>query len=108
VIKDVPDAVADLDTYQSNREKIQELRYVGGAGLLLLVGGYILSKSLDEGNSYDRKGLIFGGGLAVLGFGSGLILNSRNEKNIESAIQKYNQSRPNDPIQFEITTGAGF
>lgn len=117
ILQGVPEAEAELDTYQKNRKKVQTLAYFGTAGLLIYIGSRIISNTYmqNKDGTYTENGLrfrtvTFWGGLGLtagtVAFGFATL--SQNEKHIENAIQKHNQARPGTPIEIQFSTGFTF
>ena len=105
IIKDVPDALAELDTYQSNRRRVTLMAYTGSIGLALM-----LFKVLPIISRDDVKDGFLIGGVAITGASAlyGLSLLRENESHLANAVQKYNAARPKDPIELQFSTGFSF
>jgi hypothetical protein len=114
IIKDVPAAIAELDTYQKNRRNLKYTAYAASAGLLVTLVGYFGSRG-DHGfrNANSQltpaaivalSGLTFSIGSMAFGF----YLYESNESHLTEAINDYNLARPNAPIELEFKTGMHF
>jgi hypothetical protein len=110
IIKDVPSAVSELDTYQNNRRNLRYTAYAASAGLLVTLVGYFGTRG-DHGfrdeNSHltplalvALSGLTFGIGSAIFGFA----LYKSNESHLTASINNFNAARPNTPIELEFKT----
>ncbi len=112
IIKDIPNAVVELDLYQKNREKIRTAAYFGAVGLLVGVIGVLVSHPpFDQNTGVLKPGgyALFGGGLLTVGsFIYGLVAVNQNESHLTQAIQHYNTAYPEDPIKIQVTTGIDF
>jgi hypothetical protein len=111
VIRDVPDAVSELNTYQKNRRSIQNAAYVGTVGALLILAGIIASNQATDPaqkKTYRYGGLI--GGLSILGgtlvYSVGVLRG--NEEHLNNAVRSYNQTHPEKPIALQFSTGLVF
>lgn len=114
LMTDVPGALADLDTYQRNRQNVRNAAYVGSVGLLVAIAGLLVSRTFTDSNgnltgtgtevrSYSTLG---GGGLAVITFAYGWVTLHKNELYVDDAVRLHNQAHPGTPI--ELTTGFSF
>lgn len=112
IIQGVPDALAELDEYQNNRNKVVALRYVGTAGVVLMLTGFILGKTMDVNNpdrvTIRNLGVIGGATMAIGSFAWGLAIIKGNESRLGRAAALYNQSHPKDPIELQFSTGLRF
>ena len=122
LMKDIPSAVSELDTYQNNRWMARNLAYLGTAGLLILVAGTMFgnekyidtSPGTNNGKEGDRLNLmgryLFYGGAGIAG-GSGIYgfsLVRGNEAHIGNAVGHYNRVNPGNPIELQFSTGIHF
>ncbi len=108
ILQDTPAAIAELDTYQSNRRNLQKAAYTGTLGLAVVIGSSLITTlfsdvDTDSGkrlNSYLRVG----GGLLTIGSGIyGLAVLRTNERHLENAVHLHNQAQPDNPIQLKFT-----
>jgi hypothetical protein len=121
---EVPDAMEHLELYQSNRRSVEWLPYLGTAGLLIAGLGFLTERigtitngtELNaEGNSVPKplippdqgrviRNISVGIGAIVLvtTFTYGFITLSLNERNFDNAVRKYNQARPEAPIEIKV------
>ena len=112
VIQDVPSALEELEVYQSNRSSLRAAAYMGTLGVLVLIGGLLLSRHYKDagGNSTETSdnvatfSVLAGGGIAVGGFLYGVSSNKNNETHLGKAVELYNHARPKTPIQLQFTT----
>jgi hypothetical protein len=109
IVADVPQAVSEVDLYQSNRAKLHDAAYWGTAGLLIAIGGAIAHVRYNDtapaGQNISRGitfiGLGLAGGSVLYALGS----IQANEAHLGSAVQYYNTAHPNTPIELQFTTG---
>jgi hypothetical protein len=116
ILKDVPEAVAELDTYQRGRRNLRYTAYTATLGLATALVGYISNVATNEGRF--RNGdlslpfgsyLMLGGVLATSGsFVYGFSVYRTNESHLTEAVSLFNQARPNTPIALEFKTGIAF
>lgn len=113
IISDVPSAVTELDTYQRNRQNVRTAAYVGSIGLLVALGGLLLSRSFTDANGdltntgKQVRGYTLGGGLALTGISLiyGLSILTTNETHLQNAVTNFNQVHTDHPIELQFTTG---
>ncbi len=105
-LQDVPEALKELDTYQSNRSQVRAVSYTGSLGLLAaLIGVFINGKEEPT----LRNVAIFGGlGLAGGSLLYGLTLMRTNESHIQNAVQYHNQKHPERPIELQFNAQWNF
>ena len=112
IMRDVPDAIAELDAYARANNQILVAGYVASAGFLTaIIGGAAASPLLDPGTGALRTGgyLVFGGlALAANAIIYGLSLLKTNEAHIGNAVRIYNDVHPDKPIVLEFTTSINF
>ncbi len=101
----VPDAVAELNSYQDGRRRLDSTVYIASVGIAMLVVG-LFSSSFFEGeteNMIRRVGILGGltlaGGTAAYAF----IRLRANESHIGSAVEKYNQAYPEKKIELQFS-----
>lgn len=113
IISDVPPALQELDTYQTNRQNVRTAAYVGSVGLLIALGGLLVSRSFtdSQNNLTDTgtkiRGYTLAGGLGLTGisFIYGLSILTTNESHLEHAVTNFNHVHPDNPIELQFTTG---
>ncbi len=112
LLKDVPSALFELDTYQENREKIKVASYLGTAGILAMILGVLISRPpFDRDNGSIKPGgyvLLGGGILAGNSLIYGLSLVKTNESHLRNAVGYYNAAHPDDPIELQFSTRVNF
>jgi len=106
ILENTPDALDELDRYQSGRNSIRYAAYVGTTGLLIaLTSGLIANAFIDESRTTARRdtakvlqvsGLSLTLGSVVFGLSS----LRNNEQHLQTAIIKYNASSPDKPIEI--------
>lgn len=96
LLLDSPEALESIHRYQANRRSLQNTAYFGILGLLVAALGPRFSS--DPGT----RNLMVGGGLAfTLGsFAFGKNKLRSNEVHLDQAIETYNRSHPDDPIEL--------
>jgi len=109
-VSSVPEADSLLAEYQNNRKKSTLSAYTGTAGILLALLAVPIANQF-HGNSHDavRSALQIGGiALAAGGFFYSFTLLRTNEYLLPKAVDRYNDSKPDDPIELRFTTGWTF
>lgn len=120
-LAEVPEALAHLDVYQRNRRTLNWLPYLGSTALLIAFAGIltdrigeITTSQLDPAGNRMRlipadtsriiRNLSVGLGAIVLvgTFSYGFLTLTLNERNFDNAIKKYNQAKPNAPIEIKV------
>ena len=114
LMEDVPAAIAELDAYQDNRQKMKLAAYLGTLGLVVLMSGFILGRSTPAfdpiSGTPNLLGYVMIGGLGVtvhsviLGFSVG----KTNESHVGNAVQYYNSVHPDQPIELKFSTELNF
>jgi hypothetical protein len=100
-----PDALEELDRYQSGRNAIRYSAYVGTAGLLTAITAtFVANAFISSDQSWLRthtaqnlraEGLVLTVGSVLFGLST---LHS-NEDHLQSAIIKYNATSPDKPVE---------
>lgn len=109
-MKDVPEANRILEEYQKKRIQSQISAYTGTAGIFMLIFASTLGSQFDRSNPNGVAGPLRLGGLALAsgGFLYSFLLIRSNDSLIPQAVQTYNHSKPDDPIELKFTTGWSF
>jgi hypothetical protein len=120
VIKDIPEAVEELNTYQTNKKHAQYAAYVGTLGLLVVLGGYLgseISKIQETGQVSDppeggaaplpkdpkaRIVMAAGGAVAAASFAFSFIVLRSNEAHLKNAANTYNEKNKENPLELRI------
>lgn len=105
-----PEAIKELDLYQSNRKKIRAGAYIGSAGLLFVLGNSVFSKLFyrqDPEKTKKQEALASTLRLTGLAVSVGTVLYGisflkSNESHLNRAIDLYNEKNPNRKIEFLI------
>ena len=112
IMRDVPPALAELDIYQANQNKIRNVAYVGTAGLLTIILGSVVTRTpFDPVTGSPRFGgyAILGGALAVVNsLIYGLSMVKVNESHLGRAVDHFNQAHPDSPIELKFSTEVNF
>jgi hypothetical protein len=105
-----PAAIAELDSYQQGRRNVQFLYYTGSVGLAIVLVGFLFGKSIGGGNPIVTRNLIAGTGLIVMGGSAiyGRYLLNNNEVHLGNAVNLFNQSHPDNPVELRFSTGVNF
>jgi len=122
ILESVPSAVTELNIYQANRRSIRTSAYLASLGIVaVLVGMIIGSPGVSKqpgGAIYMNNGVpqVNTGGYIALGglllgvnsfiYGASLI--RTNEDHLDRALELYNQAKPQDPLQIQVSTGFQF
>lgn len=112
----VPAAEVLLDEYQHTNRSIKKLAYVGTAGLVVALAGFIVSTRYytpdgkDSGTSrlIRTASVISGLTLTVGSFVTGFTIAQTNERRLIEAVDLYNKERPKDPISLQFSTSLIF
>lgn len=114
IIKDVPSAVAELDTFQSNKRTLRYTAYTASAGLLVALVGYFGSRGTNgfrnANGGYTPAALVTLAGLTVTAgsFVFGFVIYKTNESHLANAVNNFNLARPDTPIELQFKTGFSF
>lgn len=111
LMQDVPNALAELDQYQSNQKQIKVAAYLGSLGLLVALAGILIKPPFDKVSGAPLAGgfVILGGlGLSVNSFIYGLSLMKANEAHIGTAVDLFNSAHPDRPIQLQFSAQINF
>ncbi len=118
ILQKDPEALAELDVYQKSRAYSAINAYVSTAGILAVVASVFLSnrflygdgalveaqKTLLSPKGQKIRDLLFFGGAWVAGnsflFGLGAL--HTNELRLQHAVEVYNRSYPEDPVELQI------
>jgi len=109
ILKNVPAAIHELNTYQENRHEIKTSAYLSSIGFLIFAAGFLIGNRIGSNPDNVHKGQVikdltfFGGGwIAANSFFYSLGLMRSNEDHLVNAVEYYNQSNPNSPIELQI------
>jgi hypothetical protein len=107
-LRDVPQALEFLDTYQQNQRSQTVAAYLGTAGLLTAVAGFVFVNGTTDPDL--RRILLFGGlGLAAGSFGYSLAVAQTNEANVRRAVDAHNAAKPaGKRIELVLEAGLNF
>ncbi|MEK6705567.1 MAG: hypothetical protein AABZ06_07245 [Bdellovibrionota bacterium] len=97
IISSVPDAVAELDAYQRNKQRIRIAAYAGTLGLATAIGGFFIYKQ------ESHPLVIAGAGVATGSLIYGLTTLRHNETHLINAVNIYNNHHPGDVIELQFT-----
>jgi len=104
ILQEVPGACEELDLYRDHLNKIENLSYLGTLGLAALLVGFFVGRASTTGNVLFTGGLGMIAAVGVYGF----FFMTTNESHRISAVQKYNQARPEDRIELQLGTKIHF
>lgn len=105
-----PDALGELDQYQTGRNNLRYSAYVGTAGLLLVLTSnlvtnlFVADTKATARQDTSRILRYAGGGIALGSIFYGLSSLHSNEAHLQNAIIKYNASEPDKPIEILFKT----
>lgn len=106
ILTDNPSALEMLDKYQDNRRKLKYTAYVGSLGIVMAlaskwVGDLVVPDSRGtEAQERAQKWVRYGGiGITLGAIVYGLAELNSNERNLDEAIIRFNQSHPDKPIE---------
>jgi hypothetical protein len=118
---EVPEAMEHLEVYQMNRRNMEWLPYIGTAGLLVAGIGFLTERlgaistseldangnpkpllAPETGRIIRNVSLGIGGIVLVSTFTYGFITLTLNERNFDNAVRKYNEARPQAPIEIKV------
>lgn len=111
VIDTVPSAVSELNTYQSNRRAARTAAYFGTFGILIMIGGLLLSNSFEseeDANTIRTLSLFGGLGISAGSFIYSFSVLNANESHLDQAVRKYNHQNPRTPVELQFSTGILF
>ena len=114
-LTEVPESLASLELYQRNRRSILWLPYVGSAALLVAAAGILTDRfgeitnssnqrliSVEDGRIIRNVTMGIGAIVLVSTFSYGFFTLTLNERNFDNAVKKYNQAKPNAPIEIKV------
>lgn len=110
IFENSPDALEELDRYQSGRNSLKYAAYTGSVGIFLaLASGMVTNLFIPENRGDARQSTshivrLTGLGMTVGGVVFGLSRLRSNEDHLQSAIIKYNASQPDKPIEILFKT----
>lgn len=112
IMKDVPDAVAELDAYQRVQRNVRYAAYTGTLGIVsIIMGGIISHPIMEQGTGVLRPGgyiAIAGVAILVNSLIYGLSTYRTSEVHIGKAVDAYNAARPDRPVELRFDTGVHF
>lgn len=110
ILESTPEALEELDAYQSGRNTMRFAAYTGTAGIALaLTSSLIANLFIDESKSADRTKLaqiirMSGAGMTIGGVIVGYSHLRSNEDHLQQAIIKYNAAHPDRPVEILFKT----
>lgn len=108
--QNVPASNSILEEYQNNRNLAVTGAYIGTLGVIMAVLATAVGNQFNAGSKLSVTSTLRVGGLALAagGFFFTFTHLHENEHLIPKAVEAYNQSKPNDPIELQFTTGWKF
>jgi hypothetical protein len=111
ILESTPEALDELDAYQSGRNSIKFAAYTGTAGIAIALASGLIANLIvpDENKQGERDAatrVVRLGGLGIT-LGSvvfGLSHLRNNEEHLNRAIIKYNTTHPDRPIEVLFRT----
>jgi hypothetical protein len=110
IVENTPDALDELEQYQSGRNSIKFAAYTGSTGLAMVIFSGLLadvfvSESKSDQNARAVKIVRWGGaGLAIGSIVYGLSHLRSNEDHLHRTILNYNIAHPDRPIEILFKT----
>jgi hypothetical protein len=103
-VESIPEAVSLLNTYQTNKRNVQNVAYIGTAGLLLALTGILFSKQISETNQSSVRNVLVFSGLGIMVGSAVYAVNSliNNEENLLNAVKKHNTVKSKTPIEIQF------
>ena len=109
-VDSVPESASYLEEYQSTRTKSKISAYTGTLGILMFIFSNPISKQFHPDSQDSIRTTLRLGGIALAagGFFYSFTILRTNEYLIPKAVDAYNKTKPNDPIELQFTTGWRF
>ena len=106
ILQEVPSALEELDIYQWNKRTLNRTAYLSSLGLVVALIGYVVNRPAFQDGTIKPGGylILSGLGLSASSFAYGLSINQANESHLKKAIENFNQARPDQPIELQIST----
>jgi hypothetical protein len=108
IISSVPDALAELDSYQETRVRMTKSAYVGSTGLMTAVAGFLISRPLIDQQTHQLRtgGYLVAGGLTVafVSMIYAFTSISSNDSHLLKAVEIFNTAHPENPIEIQFST----
>lgn len=110
IFETTPEALDELDAYQSGRDSIRYAAYTGTAGLVLaLTSGLLADLFIDESQPAKRQDVgkiiqLSGIGITLGGVIFGYSHLRSNEDHLQQAVIKYNAAHPDRPVEILFKT----
>ncbi len=110
IIQDVPSALAELDLYQVNQERVKWTAYLGTLGLLVGIAAFVFGRPAFDSGAPTLGGYFMLGGLGLTANSwiYGLSLQKVNESHLGRAVEYFNVAHPEQPITLEFSTQIHF
>lgn len=115
--QNTPESLALLDSYQDTKKAAQHSAYLGTVGLAIFLLGPVLidhlmknEKGEPQQGAKSVKKIAFWGGLGIAGgaFGYSFAVLRMNDRKLDEALAKYNDSNPRDSLEFQFSTSVFF
>ena len=109
-VQNVPISNSILEDYQAHRNLSKMGAYIGSMGVLMFLFSNTIGKQFDAASRDSVRNTLRLGGLVIAtgGFFFTFAYLHNNEHLIPKAVEAYNLSKPNDPIELQFTTGWRF
>lgn len=111
LIREVPQALAELDLYQKNLKSIRVTGYViTAAAAVFLLGLAISHPPVDERGNLNFGGYVsaFGGLIGLNSIIYGFSVLRTNEEHLNNAVNAYNALHPEKSIELQFSTAVDF
>ena len=109
-VQNVPSSNSFLEEYQANKDLSRMSAYIGTMGVLMVVFCNTIAKQFNAASRDNVRDALRVGGVAMAtgGFFFTFSYLHNNEHLIPKAVEAYNNSKPNDPVELQFTTGWKF
>ncbi|MGZ3698841.1 MAG: hypothetical protein ACXWPM_04780 [Bdellovibrionota bacterium] len=110
LIQDVPDAVNQLNAYQRHLRNVKTAAYIATGSALAGVASYLFMRFVTPTVDVSIRNSI-SLGLVIAAVIPGIyawVSIQVNERHLTNAVNNYNSSRPDKPIELMFTTGFHF
>jgi len=103
-VAEIPEAVTELNTYQQNKRNVQNVAYIGTAGLLLAITGILLSRQISSDSATTVRNVLVFSGAGIMVGSAVYAVNSliNNEDHLLNAVKSHNVAKPKTPIEVQF------
>ena len=110
LFQEVPSALEELELYQWNKRTLNRTAYLSSLGVAIALIGYAVNRPAFQDGMIKPGGylILSGLGLSAASFAYGISVNRANEGHFKKAIENYNQARPDEPIELQLSVPFNF